>query len=154
MSGAASIAATRFLVAVSRLSRIRRFASSVQRWLIGSPTRLMTPSTPSNASSGGRSRAGFQACQVTPGFDWRDFSGLRESPTTWSPRAVQRVADRPPDGAAGSGDEDLHGFAPYPIVANVPVSSVTLAIPAFLASATTAAATAGATSRSKTLGMM
>ena len=72
----------------------------------------------------------------------------------------QRLADGGSDQAAGTGDENTHrkpltreGFA-YSIVANVPVSSETRAIPARRASSTTALATAGATSRSKTEGMM
>src|ERR1700733_3997464 len=62
------------------------FASPVQRWSIFSPTRLTTPSTPSKASAGGRSRVGSQACQETPGRARRALPGSRLSPTTWSPR--------------------------------------------------------------------
>ena len=58
---AASMPSTRFLVARMRLSLIRFFTSSFQRWLISSPTRLMTASTPSNAAAGGRSAAGSHA---------------------------------------------------------------------------------------------
>jgi hypothetical protein len=74
-------------VAARLLSMIRRFASSVQRWLIGSPTRLTTPSTPSNASAGGRSIVGSQLCQRTFGLVERARSGSRVRPTTSSPRA-------------------------------------------------------------------
>src|SRR5215218_9600664 len=62
------------------------FASSVQRWSIFSPTRLTTPSKPSKAEAGGRSRVGSHGCQATPGFESRALSGLRLSPTTSSPR--------------------------------------------------------------------
>src|ERR1700760_3116110 len=65
---------------------IFRFAASVQRWLIFSPTRLATPSTPSKAAASGRSRVGSQACQVTCGCASRAFSGPRVRPTTSSPR--------------------------------------------------------------------
>ena len=41
---------------------------------------------------GGRSRVGFQACQVTFGFARPDCSGLRERPTTWMRAAVRPVA--------------------------------------------------------------
>src|ERR671918_1121608 len=70
-----------------RLSRMRRLASSVQRWLIDSPIRLITPSTPPSASAGGRSSVGFQACQVTFGLVERARAGSRVNPTTSSPRA-------------------------------------------------------------------
>ena len=73
----------------------------------------------------------------------------------------QRVADRRSDQAGGAGDENshqtrssTHGQVGYSIVEKVPVSSETRAIPSRRASSTTALATAGATSRSKTEGMM
>src|SRR4051794_6534507 len=65
---------------------IRSLASSVQRWLIFSPSRWMTPSTPAKAASGGRSRVGSQACQLTLGFVLRARPGSRVRPTTVSPR--------------------------------------------------------------------
>src|SRR5690349_18307712 len=65
---------------------IRSLASAVQRWLIFSPSRWMTPSTPSKATSGGRSRVGSQACQVTLGLVPRARPGSRVRPTTVSPR--------------------------------------------------------------------
>src|SRR3954452_10419050 len=65
---------------------IRSLASSVQRWLIFSPSRWTTPSTPSKAASGGRSRVGSQACQVTLGLVLRARLGSRVRPTTVSPR--------------------------------------------------------------------
>src|ERR1700759_5023937 len=61
-------------------------ASSLQRWLIFSPTRLTTPSTPSKAASAGRSRVGSQACQVICDCAARAFSGSRVSPTPSPPR--------------------------------------------------------------------
>src|SRR5918995_2685303 len=70
-----------------RLARMRRLASSVQRWLIDSPIRLTTRSTPSSASAGGRSSVGFQACQVTFGLVECARAGSRVNPTTSSPRA-------------------------------------------------------------------
>src|SRR5919106_241019 len=78
---------SRLWVAIIRLSRILTFAWSVSRWLISSPTRLTTPSTPSMASGGGRSVVGRQACQLTVGFLGLARSGSRVSPTTSSPRA-------------------------------------------------------------------
>src|SRR5436309_13800869 len=47
----------------------------------------MTPPTPSSALAGGRSEAGFQACQVTVGLPRRARSGSRLNPTVSSPRA-------------------------------------------------------------------
>ena len=61
----------------------------------------------------------------------------------------QRIADRRTDHPARACDQD-----PHSTVAKLPVSSETRAIPAWRASSTTAFATAGATSRSNTLGMM
>src|SRR5690349_7096298 len=74
---------------------IRSLASSVQRWLIFSPSRWMTPSTPSKAASGGRSSVGSQACQVTLGLVPRAWPGSRVRPTTVSPRTsrVSQSAD-------------------------------------------------------------
>ena len=64
----------------------------------------------------------------------------------------QLVTERLADPAAGARDEDPHQVAST--VAKVPVSSLSRAMPSRLASSTTAAATFGATSRLKTLGMM
>src|SRR4051794_32311281 len=74
---------------------IRCLASSVQRWSIRSPSRLMTACTPSKASGAGRSSVGSQACQATLGFVWRARSGSRVRPTTMSPRtsSVSQSAD-------------------------------------------------------------
>src|SRR5204862_1284584 len=67
--------------------RIRSLASSVRRWLIGSPIRLTTASTPSSATCGGRSEVGSHRCQVTAGFEELARAGSRLRPTTSSPRA-------------------------------------------------------------------
>ena len=72
----------------------------------------------------------------------------------------QRIADRGADHAGGAGDENSHTAplpplaADYSMVEKVPVSSETRAMPPRRASSTTALATAGATSRSKTEGTM
>src|SRR5436305_7327156 len=71
---------------VRRLSMIFSLASSVQRWLIFSPSRWRTPSTPSKAASGGRSSVGSQGCQLTLGLVLRARLGSRVRPTTVSPR--------------------------------------------------------------------
>ena len=96
-------------VAVSRLARIRFLASSVQRWLIGSPTRLTTPSTASKASAGGRSSVGSQANQrdrrVGP---LAPSSGSRVSPTTSSPRASSASQTAAPDRSACARDQNPH----------------------------------------------
>src|ERR1700709_1891616 len=63
------------------------FASALQRWSIFSPSRLTTPSTPSKAAAGGRSRVGSQGCHSTPGCASRAFPGLRLRPRTSSSRA-------------------------------------------------------------------
>ena len=90
---------------------------------------------------------------MTPGLPCLARSGLRVRPTTWSPRVSSAPLNALPMVPL---PPVRRTFMPcvYPIVANVPVSSMIRAIPASFASATTAAATAGATSRSKTLGMM
>ena len=87
---------TRFFVARTRLSRIRRFASVVRRWLISSPIRFTTASTSANASAGGRSVAGSQACQVTVRLVSRARSGFRLRPTTSFPRASRASATAEP----------------------------------------------------------
>src|SRR5207244_1812444 len=85
---------------------------------------------------------------------------LAAQPYCLVPARQQRVADGRPEKAAGTGYEYAHWLPPsgrrdrYSSVLNVPVSSETRAMPSRRASSTTAAATAGATSRSKTLGMM
>ena len=72
----------------------------------------------------------------------------------------QRVADGRADQSACAGDKTRTVPPSYPrrgaysIVEKVPVSSETRAMPSRRASSTTALATAGATSRSKTEGMM
>src|ERR1044072_2718595 len=86
----------RLRVPVRRLSMIRRLASSVQRWLIFSPSRLITPSTFSKAALGGRSRVGSQACQMTLGFVLRARCGSRERPTTVWPRASKESHNAEP----------------------------------------------------------
>src|SRR3954447_15238707 len=78
---------TRFFVARTRLSRIRSLAVGVRRWLMFSPIRLTTASTPSKEASGGRSPVGSQACQETVGFVLRARAGSRLSAATSSPRA-------------------------------------------------------------------
>ena len=126
----------------------------------------MTPSMPSIASAGGRSVSGVQASQVTVGLVERAASGSRREPDDLVSAGEKGVADRAADQPAGTGDEDSHQAAgeasgasagPSPFgfsttVEKVPVSSETRAIPSRRASSTTAAATAGATSRSKTPG--
>ena len=70
----AAIALTRLRVPTTRLSRIRRFFSSVQRpSKTGSPARLKTTSTPRIASAGAGPPSGFQACAST----LRDDAGPR-----------------------------------------------------------------------------
>ena len=131
------------------------FASSVQRWSIFSPTRLTTPSTPSKAAAGGRSRVGSQACQATPRLGAARPARVAAEADDLVAAGQQRVTQRRADQAAGSGDEDLHELEPgTSTVAKVPVSSLRRAMPSRLASSTTASATFGATSRLKTLGMM
>src|SRR5262245_55298382 len=75
---------------------MRRLASSVQRWLIGSPIRLTTPSTPSRAAAGGRSAVGRHGCQLIVGLVSRARSGSRLRPTTSSPRARSASETREP----------------------------------------------------------
>ena len=88
-----------------------------------------------------------------PGAALPGALGVAGQATTWSPRVSSAPLNALPMVPL---PPVRRTFMPcvYPIVANVPVSSVIRAIPASFASATTAAATAGATSRSKTLGMM
>ncbi len=130
------------------------FASSVQRWLIFSPSRWTTPSTPAKASAGGRSRVGSQAMPDDPGAGAAAALGVAAEADHLVAAVQQRVTQRRADQAAGSGDEDLHRARSVSTVAKVPVSSLRRAMPSRLASSTTAAATFGATSRLKTLGMM
>src|SRR3954452_23437566 len=95
-SAAAIRPSTRFLVARSWLSRMRCFASSVRRWLIRSPIRLTTASTPSSEASGGRQRRGSHSCPETVGWVFAACVGLRERPATSSPRARSASQTREP----------------------------------------------------------
>ena len=136
----------------------------MSRWLIFSPIRLTTASTPSKAASGGRSLAGSQACQETVGLVLPRPRRVAAEAGDLVAARQQRIADGRADQPGGAGDENSHRSpstyprvsprAPYSIVEKVPVSSETRAIPSRRASSTTALATAGATSRSKTEGMM
>ena len=76
--------------------------------------------------------------------------GIPGQPDDLVPAGEQRVADGGAERPAGAADQDPHAGTVW----KVPVWSLKRAMPALLASSTTAAATAGATSRLKTEGMM
>src|SRR2546430_2041524 len=124
---------------------IRDLALSVRRWLIGSPSRLTTPSTPSNASAGGPplprppvwpplgGRPLPRGLPVVPAQGGVGRAGLGRvacQPDDLVAPGEQRVAERRADEAAGPGDEGSHGST----VEKVPVSSEILAIPVRFAS--------------------
>ena len=89
----------------------------------------------------------------------RPLPGRAQRPTTSSPRASSASQTGDPISPLAPVSETRISPAFYPLgryssVENVPVSSETRAMPSRRASSTTALATAGATSRSKTEGMM
>src|SRR5215210_1659616 len=81
--------ATRWRVPSSREERMRRFASSLQRWATFSPARCTTASRPSSAAAGAGSASGCHA--TAPGEE-----GVRDSVATSSPRARSRSTSRAP----------------------------------------------------------